>query len=1041
MKRLFIPLFFLLPALFYAQTCLYLAYDGFDYPANSPLEGQAGGTGWAAGWYVQVNDATIPGYQTVNAAGSLNYGALLTQGRYATGGKAYLTAGRRLATAENGPFDAYVGQDQNGIGTAYGDTLWVSFLLRKDLDNDEPVWFDLHNDGNIPWCTNCASQHIAAGYFGSANSNVAGQRRWTLRLNGNYYPAPVAVAPGVSTFFVLRIIFNQGNTTVDLYLNPAELGDNPPLSPTLSQSAGTGNVVRSAGLYLGSNPGNGAFDELRLATRYACVAPDNTVSINLPPVAAFSAAPASGAAPLSVSFDAGASVDPENGPLDYLWNFGDASPLVSGPTAAHTFTDLGQIVVALTVTDNMGLQHTAYQTVTITDPGGAFPCQSAFSVLNMAACGQDNGRIRISSSMADNFSLHGPNGQIVPPASANEYHDLAAGIYTFTASSGEGCRDTFSLHIRTDSTACPGWEPDACNLRIGTNMSGFADWVVERPMKNLMKHVRPEPIPYTPDCFCWYIPVLDEMSFDENGYPDHIPQTTSAGSNTVVRYIISSDDANLQPGQTYVLLYDGTGSLGIPSGVNTDSHTPGRLQFTVTSGGNIWIDIAASDATDHLRNFRLLRLADETADLDADPFYQGFLDKIEPFSALRFMDWGATNGSPLEHWDQRSSTSYFTYGTPFGVPYEVMIELANRTHKDIWICVPHAADEAYVTQMAALFKNELDPGLSVYLEYSNEVWNWIFAQAHYNDQHRPNNLNYGRAYAEKARRTFLIWHEVWGEQRGRVKRVLGMQATYNYLNEHILSQLDQDDWDFGSPTFYFGLDHGNGGNPVLDASSTAQDVVTNARNAWYGNKQYFKNDYNQVHLFGKEVINYEGGQHFTNFTVPPYIQSMYAAQYTPGIYALYDEVIDTIRRWDARLAMHFSLAGRQESIYGSWGSVSDIDQQGPYFSTAPKYQALLDNIGDCPPPASGTVLPLQKEPGIVVAPNPASQQLSVYKIDNQAIRTIELFQADGRPVLTQVCAQGTTRADLNVENLPAGLYFLRITCPDGRVALRKVAVE
>ena len=370
-----------------------------------------------------------------------------------------------------------------------------------------------------------------------------------------------------------------------------------------------------------------------------------------------------------------------------------------------------------------------------------------------------------------------------------------------------------------------------------------------------------------------------------------------------------------------------------------------------------------------------------------------------------------------------------------------MIELANQTHKDVWICVPHAADEAYVAQMAALFKNGLDPELTVYLEYSNEVWNWIFGQAQYNDQHRPNNLNYGRAYAEKAGRAFRIWHEVWGDQKFRVKRVLGMQATFNYLNEHILSQLDQDEWDYGSPTFYFGLDHGNGGNPVLDATSTAQDVVANARNAWYGNKQYVKNDYNQVHLFGKEVINYEGGQHFTNFTVPPYIQAMYAAQYTPEIYALYDEVIDTIRRWDARLAMHFSLAGRQESIYGSWGSVSDIDQQGPWFSSAPKYQALLDNIGDCPPPASGSALPQRQEPRVLVAPNPASLELSIYSIDNELIKSAEVYQADGRPVLASSFGSGTGRAVLNVESLPAGIYFLRITCHDGHAVVRKVFID
>ena len=35
-------------------------------------------------------------------------------------------------------------------------------------------------------------------------------------------------------------------------------------------------------------------------------------------------------------------------------------------------------------------------------------------------------------------------------------------------------------------------------------------------------------------------------------------------------------------------------------------------------------------------------------------------------------------------------------------------------------------------QLATLVKNTLSPGLPVYVEYSNEVWNYSFTQAHYN---------------------------------------------------------------------------------------------------------------------------------------------------------------------------------------------------------------------------------------------------------------------------------------------------------------------
>ena len=68
------------------------------------------------------------------------------------------------------------------------------------------------------------------------------------------------------------------------------------------------------------------------------------------------------------------------------------------------------------------------------------------------------------------------------------------------------------------------------------------------------------------------------------------------------------------------------------------------------------------------------------------------------------------------------------------------------------------------------------------------------------------------------------------------------------------------------------------------------------------------------------------------------------------MYTLYNEVLDTIRSWGCKMATNFSLASPQESVYGSWGALNDIDIQPPYMTTAPKYQALLDNIPNRPTP-------------------------------------------------------------------------------------------
>ncbi|MCC6725201.1 MAG: PKD domain-containing protein [Saprospiraceae bacterium] len=937
-------IFLLLPLVPFAQVpCTYLAYDGFDYPAAAPLDDLNGGSGWAEPWLTQNDDQTLPGYQTSSGTGSLAFGNLQTIGRFATGGRVYLTAGRRLNTSDAGPFGEYVSEFNEGIGTsANGGELWMSALLRKDQNTGQRVFAGLHGSG-LPWCDNCTGEKVQFGYFG-ADSDVAGERRWTLRLGDQYFPTQVPVSIGTTAFFVVKFTFNPNGTGIDLFINPAELGSGSP-TPVLSQSSAVPLVLRSAVTYLGSDPGNGAVDEIRLGTSYACAAPDASVTIDLPPVAIITASSNDGEAPFTVILSGSTSYDPESGPLTYQWNFGDGSPSATGASQTHTYTALGQLTARLTVTDQSGQQHTAVYPITVRNQGGSYPCLSSFTLVKQADCDGTGGIIRINDH-PENFTLKNVQGLDLPLTNGNEFHNLNLGLYIYSATSNAGCSDDFKFIVPIDSNTCPGWQPQQCDLAIGTNLSGFADWVPERPLRNLMKHVRSEPIAFNDDCFCWDNGNLALIEFDADGYPTQVPQMANGVPNKL-RYVISSEGANLPPGETCVLLYDGTGELSVGGGVTVTSNAPGRIEFSVDIVGNIFFMVNASQLGDHVRNIRLLRLADEFADLDAEPFYEGFLDKIKPFKALRFMDWGRTNGNPAVHWEDRSSLTHFTYAVPTGVPYEMMVKLANQLKKDVWLCVPHAADSNYVAQMAALFRDQLDPGLTIYLEYSNEVWNWIFAQAHYNADNAPSNLNYGRAMAIRAGQTFRIWHEVFGAEKSRVKRVLGLQAGYNYINEQILSQLDPDDWDLASPASYLGLDHSDTGNPVLNASSTPADIIENARNAWAGFRPYVFQDYNNIKLLGKGIINYEGGQHFVGnvFGIPyPYQQAMWDAQYSPEIHALYGDMLDTIRSWGSRLFGNFSLAGPQESIYGSWGVLNDIDIQPPYLETAPKYQALLDNI-------------------------------------------------------------------------------------------------
>lgn len=93
-----------------------------------------------------------------------------------------------------------------------------------------------------------------------------------------------------------------------------------------------------------------------------------TVTDNLPPIA--KAGPDQKVAPgAMVSFDGGASVDPDGTIVSYDWNFGDSTPNGSGRTVTHVYATAGVYKAKLTVTDNKGATGSAVATITVGDGG------------------------------------------------------------------------------------------------------------------------------------------------------------------------------------------------------------------------------------------------------------------------------------------------------------------------------------------------------------------------------------------------------------------------------------------------------------------------------------------------------------------------------------------------------------------------------------------------------------------------------------------------------------------------------------------------
>lgn len=84
------------------------------------------------------------------------------------------------------------------------------------------------------------------------------------------------------------------------------------------------------------------------------------------PTAVFIATPEIGSVPLTTTFDAGGSFDADGTILDYSWDFGDGM-VGTGVTTTHTFGEVRDYSVTLTVTDDNGLTGSAFKTISATD--------------------------------------------------------------------------------------------------------------------------------------------------------------------------------------------------------------------------------------------------------------------------------------------------------------------------------------------------------------------------------------------------------------------------------------------------------------------------------------------------------------------------------------------------------------------------------------------------------------------------------------------------------------------------------------------------
>lgn len=324
---------------------------------------------------------------------------------------------------------------------------------------------------------------------------------------------------------------------------------------------------------------------------------------------------------------------------------------------------------------------------------------------------------------------------------------------------------------------------------VAIGLASVADWSTQLPFLDLMKTARP-----------WIghkagqwggmerAQMRAEGVLDADGWPLKMPR--SLGSIGTLILTDMPEAATSLKGR-YRLKFDGKGVIEVSGRAEKVRYGKGEVTFDYTPGpGSVDIRIQRINTTNPPRNISVVH-GDNIRRFDQGAIFNPtWTARIGQFRALRFMDWAETNNSTLSDWAERPQVDDVTYVD--GVPVEVMIELANELENDAWFNMPHLADDAFIRAYAELVRDRLDPELTAYVEFSNEVWNWQFSQAVWADESGLARWGekdkwmqyYGLRAAEVAR----IWSEVFaGEPEDRLVNVVSSQTGWLGLESEVFT--------------------------------------------------------------------------------------------------------------------------------------------------------------------------------------------------------------------------------------------------------------
>jgi hypothetical protein len=478
------------------------------------------------------------------------------------------------------------------------------------------------------------------------------------------------------------------------------------------------------------------------------------------------------------------------------------------------------------------------------------------------------------------------------------------------------------------------------NSTLGINLGGVTYWSTEIVFVDLFKHSQ-----------TWKSQAPGkkyaqggELALSKDGWVE-----TLADNGQFADSIILSSINGRYPGGVYTCLYDGQGELKFAYGTSVADQKPGRIRIQVKPEQNLLtLSIIKTDPKDPVRNIRFILPGFEDT-YGKQPFHPGFLKRWEKFKVLRFMDFQKTNNSRQTNFSDRPTPAMQTQGGRRGVALEYMIQLANTLDADPWFCMPHLATDDYIREFAKMVRRQLKPNLKIYIEYSNECWNSMFAQARYcKDKGKELGLSDNdyqaqlRYYSKRSVQIFKLWEKVFGGPK-RLVRVLAAQNANPWTSQQVMDfEAAYKHADVLGIAPYFGHALGNPKNQDKTVKMSVDEVLDACKGYIEKNNKTIAKQAEQAAERGLRLIAYEGGQHLVGHGGAENNMAMeqlfHAANRHPRMKQLYLEYLAGWKQAGGTMMAIFSSTGR----YSKWGSWGIMEYHGQPTDEAPKYQAVIE---------------------------------------------------------------------------------------------------